>query len=66
VIARIGVRRVHSIVPDQREWLSVLVCINVVGIAIPSFYIFREKGLDRTTLNDVKQVQLWQCSQGRG
>jgi hypothetical protein len=41
VIARRGARRVHSIVPNQREWLSVLVCINAAGSSIPSFYIFR-------------------------
>lgn len=41
VIARKGARHVHSIVPDQREWLSVLVCINAGGSAIPSFYVFR-------------------------
>jgi hypothetical protein len=41
VIARRGARHVHSIVPDQREWLSVLVCINAGGSAIPSFYVFR-------------------------
>jgi hypothetical protein len=41
VIARKGARRVHSIVPNQREWLSVLVCINAEGTSIPSFYIFR-------------------------
>jgi hypothetical protein len=43
VIARRGARRVHSIVPNQREWLSVLVCINAAGSSIPSFYIFRGK-----------------------
>jgi hypothetical protein len=43
VIARTGAHRVHSIVPDQRNWLSVLVCINVAGLSIPSFYIFRGK-----------------------
>jgi hypothetical protein len=43
VIARTGARRVHSVVPDQREWLSVLVCINAAGKTIPSFYIFRGK-----------------------
>ena len=41
VIARRGSRRVHSIVPNQREWLSVLVCINAAGLAIPSFYVFK-------------------------
>ena len=33
----------HSIVPDQRKWLFVLVSINATGFSIPSFYIFRGK-----------------------
>jgi hypothetical protein len=33
----------HSVVPDQREWLSVLVCINAAGSSFPFFYIFRGK-----------------------
>lgn len=41
IIARTGARRVHSIVPDQREWLSVLVCINAAGESILGFYIFK-------------------------
>lgn len=43
VIAKTGACRVQSIVPNQREWLSVLVCVNAAGKAIPSFYIFRGK-----------------------
>jgi hypothetical protein len=43
VIAKRRAKRVHSIVPNQREWLSVLVVVNVDGQAIPVFYIFREK-----------------------
>ena len=43
VIARIGTRQVHPIVLNQQEWLSVLVCINVIGSSILSFYIFRSK-----------------------
>ena len=43
IIARTGARHVHSIVLDQREWLSVLVCINAAGSSIPSFYIFKGK-----------------------
>jgi hypothetical protein len=45
VIARRSARRVHSIIPNQREWLSVLVCMNTTGLAIPSFYVFKEKYL---------------------
>lgn len=33
----------HLTVPDQREWLSTLVCINAGGSAIPFFYIFKGK-----------------------
>ena len=40
VIGRRGVRHVHLTIPDQREWLSILVCINAAGFATPSFYIF--------------------------
>jgi hypothetical protein len=43
VIAKSRARCVHSIVPNQREWLSVLLCINASGKAIPTFYIFRGK-----------------------
>lgn len=41
VIARTAAKRVQSIVPNQREWLSVLVCVNAAGQSIPSFYIFK-------------------------
>jgi hypothetical protein len=54
VIARTGARRVHSIVPDQREWLSVLVCINAADVAIPSFYIFRGKRFGQNYIRHCK------------
>jgi hypothetical protein len=43
VIACRGARCVYTIVPDQPEWLSVLVYINAAGLAIPSFYVFKGK-----------------------
>jgi hypothetical protein len=43
VIARRGAHRMYHIVPDQREWLFVLVCINAARLAIPSFYVFKRK-----------------------
>ena len=66
VIARTRARQVHSIVPDQREWLSVLVCINAAKSAIPLFYIFGENNLGRFTFNDVSQAPQWPCSQEHG
>ena len=41
VSARRGSHRVHLIVPNQREWLSVLLCMNAARLAIPSFYVFK-------------------------
>lgn len=43
IIAKSGAKRIHSIVLDQRKWLSVLVCINAASSSIPSFYIFKGK-----------------------
>jgi hypothetical protein len=47
VLAKMGVWNVHSIIPKEREWLSVLVCVNPAGYHIPSFYIFRGKSFQR-------------------
>jgi hypothetical protein len=41
VIAKRGAQRVHSIVPNQNEWLSVLVAVNAAKQAILAFYIFK-------------------------
>ena len=43
VIAKMGAQRVHSIVQNQKEWLSVLVTVNATEQAIPAFYIFKGK-----------------------
>ena len=36
-------RSVHTLLPNEREWLTLLTCINAVGFHIPGFYIFRGK-----------------------
>ena len=38
---------IHTVLPNQREWLSVLVCINAAGDTILNFYIFKGKCFDR-------------------
>jgi hypothetical protein len=50
VFAKCGSRNVHSIIPNEREWLSVLCCINAEGEAIPNFYIFKGKRMRRNFL----------------
>lgn len=43
VLAKKGVWSMHSIIPKEQEWISVLMCVNAAGYHIPSFYIFRGK-----------------------
>jgi len=53
VIARKISKNVHMVTPDQREWLTVLSCINAKGESIPNFYIFKGK---KKTRNFIKQT----------
>jgi hypothetical protein len=41
VFAHRGAKNVHSVIPNEREWLSVLSCINAAGEKVPNFYIFK-------------------------
>ena len=41
VFAAKETRSVHSMIPNEREWLSVLTTINANGDTIPNFYIFK-------------------------
>ena len=43
VWAKKGSKTVHSLMPNEREWITVLSCINAGGESIPSFYIFEGK-----------------------
>jgi hypothetical protein len=43
VLAKTGSRNVHTIMSDQREWLSVLAYMNAAGRKILNFYIFKGK-----------------------
>jgi hypothetical protein len=47
VLAKIRVRSVHSIIPKEWEWFSILVCVNATRYHIPSFYIFHGKIFQR-------------------
>ena len=41
VFASRRTRNVHTITPNEREWISVLTSINVNGETIPNYYIFK-------------------------
>ena len=45
VWAKKGCKSVHSLIPNNREWLTVLSCISASGDHIPGFYIFKGKRL---------------------
>jgi hypothetical protein len=47
VLAKTGVKSMHSIISKKQDWLSVLVCVNAAGYHIPSFYIFRDKNFQQ-------------------
>ena len=47
VVARTSSRSVHKVMPYEREWISVLCCMNVDGASIPNFYIFKGKQFQR-------------------
>ena len=66
MIARRAAKNVQSIVPNQREWLSILVCVNVAGQSIPSFYIFKGKRFRTIISNSVRREQQWQCNHAHG
>jgi hypothetical protein len=47
VLARQGCRSVHQVILDEREWMTVLTCINANGQSVPNFYIFIGKRFRR-------------------
>jgi hypothetical protein len=40
-----GSRTIHFLMPNEREWVTILSCINANGESILGFYIFRSKGV---------------------
>ena len=50
VFAKRGAKNVHTMIPNEHEWVSVLVCINASGEAIPNFYSFKGKQMRRNFL----------------
>ena len=47
VFACRGAKDVHTVIPNEREWLSVLICVNAAGGKVPNFYIFKGKRMRR-------------------
>ena len=43
VLARRGTRSVYTIVPNEREWISLLITINAARDTIPHYYVFKGK-----------------------
>jgi hypothetical protein len=50
VFAHRGAKNMHSVIPNEREWLSVLSCINAAGEKVPNFYIFKGMRMRRNFL----------------
>jgi hypothetical protein len=43
VISKRGSRNVPKHLPKSREWITILCCVNVIGLSIPGFYLFKGK-----------------------
>ncbi len=43
VLAKQNSQQVYNIIPKFREWSIVNCIVNIVGISLPRFYIFRGK-----------------------
>jgi hypothetical protein len=54
IIAKKGSRVVHSVIPDDKEWMFVLSCVNAGGRAIPLFYIFWWRRFRRNYISGCK------------
>ena len=46
VVARKDARKVEVVVPNERDWMTVLIIVNGAGDHLPNFYIFM--GLRKT------------------
>jgi hypothetical protein len=55
VLAKTEARNVHQVLPDEREWFTVLTCINAASESIPNFYIFRGKRFRRNYIQFCEQ-----------
>ena len=50
VLATVNSRKVYTIIPNEREWISVLICINANGGSISNYYIFKGVKAERNYL----------------
>jgi hypothetical protein len=66
VLAKTGIRSVHSIIPKEREWLSVLVCVNAAGFHIPNSTFSGVRAFNEIILSIVRTMLLWACKPKHG
>ena len=59
VPARNGGRKVHAVIPNEREWLTVLTTINAAREYLPNFYIFKGKRKTREYVARYEDGALW-------
>jgi hypothetical protein len=59
VQARRGSQTIHSLMPNEREWITILSCINASGYSIPSFYIFKGKRVMENNIEHCEDRASW-------
>jgi hypothetical protein len=43
IITKRGRKKVPKVIPKRREWITILCCVNSIGLSIPRFYLFKGK-----------------------
>ena len=66
VFARKGARKNQVIMPNAREWMTILTTINVVGEYLPNFYIFKNTRATRKYVSKWEEGTIWAMQKKNG
>jgi hypothetical protein len=57
VLAKRNVKNVHTVIPNAREWLFVLLFVNASHTHILNLYIFKGKKMRRNFMNNKREAK---------
>lgn len=56
-----GSKDVCNTIPKSREWLIIIFFVNVAGVALFAFYIFKGSRMQEDYIKLCRQEHAWQC-----
>ena len=59
VMARKGAKKIHVVIPNEKEWMTALTTINVAGKSLSNFYIFKRQRYTRDYIAKCTNGALW-------